>query len=654
MPVTSFEVTQRQPFADGRAFGDTGSFTRIDGTLQFAFEPDADVNATVVDLEVAPRDEAGRVVASADVSLVVPDDPERGNGTLLFDVPNRGRSITARSLNEAGLAAMEDSFAPGDGLTFRRGFALASVAWQSDVDPIPGALSSALPSAGSDAAPLTGMTQVELRPLVPGNQTLLSSLGNVPYEPIDPEEPDAQLISRLYESGADDLIPRNRWRFTTSEVGARVVELEGGFVPGSIYILTYTVRAPRISGAGLLALRDAATFLRSGAGGELSRGFEHVLGFGVSQTGRVLRQMLRDGLTVDEAGTPAFDGLLIHIAGGMSGEFNHRFALPSQITAPSFGHRFPFAYSSSTDPVSGATGSLMGAARAAGSTPKVISTNSSWEYWRGDAGLSHIDPSGARDLEDDPDVRSYLFAGTQHGGGMLPQATEMPLVGLTARYGMNVVAHGPLLRAALINLDAWVRGGTEPPPSRVPRVDDGSAKPRAELLHRLAALPGIDPIDPGCLAEMRVLDLGPDAEAGVGRYPAIRGDAYTTLVSDIDDDLNEQAGIRLPDVTVPVGSHTGWNAQDPERGDPRVAPLFLGITRFFARTEEERAPDDPRPSVAARYRGRDDYLERVRDAAAVLVGDGYLLEEDVGLVTANCAERYDEALRVGAENPSAP
>ena len=124
--------------------------------LRFAFNPLAEVNAAVVDFELAPRDESGRVLASADVSLVVPDDPARGNGPLLFDVPNRGRSITSRSLNEAGLAAFHDSLAPGDGLTFRRGFALASVAWQSDVDLIPGALSSSLPSAGSDAAPVTG------------------------------------------------------------------------------------------------------------------------------------------------------------------------------------------------------------------------------------------------------------------------------------------------------------------------------------------------------------------------------------------------------------------------------------------------------------------------------------------------------------------
>jgi hypothetical protein len=112
--------------------------------------------------------------------------------------------------------------------------------------------------------------------------------------------------------------------------------------------------------------------------------------------------------------------------------------------------------------------------------------------------------------------------------------------------------------------------------------------------------------------------------------------------------------VRLPDLTVPVGTHTGWNAQDPTRGDARVAPLFFGISRFFLPSEEERAPDDSRPSLAARYRDRDGYLAQVRDAAAALVDDRYLLEENIDLVTTNCVARYDKALRGGAENPPQP
>ena len=285
MTVTAFDVSQRQPFADGRQFAEGGSFTRIDGTLHFAFDPDHPANVAVIDLSLAPRDANGRVHASADVTVVVPDKPARGNDTLLFDVPNRGRSITGRSLNNGAVEAVQDAFTPGDGLTFRRGFSLASVAWQSDVDPIPGAPAIDLPSTTGGATPVSGVTQLELPPLVASAQTPLTLLRNVPYQPVDPMEPDARLIARVFENGPDELIPRTKWRFATSNEGARVLELDRGVEPGRVYLLTYTVQQPKVAGAGLFALCDAASFLRGGADGALEAGSERVLGFGVHRPG---------------------------------------------------------------------------------------------------------------------------------------------------------------------------------------------------------------------------------------------------------------------------------------------------------------------------------------------------------------------------------
>jgi hypothetical protein len=54
----------------------------------------------------------------------------------------------------------------------------------------------------------------------------------------------------------------------------------------------------------------------------------------------------------------------------------------------------------------------------------------------------------------------------------------------------------------------------------------------------------------------------------------------------------------------------------------------------------ERA-GDPRPSIAERYRDRDDYLARVRAEAEKLAAERRLLSEDVDLVVGLCAERYD-------------
>jgi hypothetical protein len=130
------------------------------------------------------------------------------------------------------------------------------------------------------------------------------------------------------------------------------------------------------------------------------------------------------------------------------------------------------------------------------------------------------------------------------------------------------------------------------------------------------------------------------------RYPVVIGDAYPDIVSAVDSDLNEVAGIRLPDVAVPVGTHLGWNPRDPETGSPEQIMSMQGSTLWFRRTRAEReAASDPRASLEERYASRDDYLSKVRAAAEELVSQRYLLEEDIDTVLADAAERYDEAMK---------
>ena len=322
---------------------------------------------------------------------------------------------------------------------------------------MPAALTIALPLTGNSAASIRGQVQVELRPLEIARATRISSLGNVPYEPADPNEADERLMIREYVGGPDHPIARSRWRFASRKgdraATKRVVEFADGFQPGRSYLIIYTAEQPKVAGARLLALRNDTAFLRSGAEGVLPGAFGRLVGFGVLQIGRVLRQMVRLGLTVDEGGDVAFDRLLVHIAGEIGGEFNHRFALPSQITAPRFDHLFPFAYGATTDPFSDQSSDLLTLPRARGDAPKVVATNTSWEYWRGDAALVHLRRGGEADLGAKRDVRAYRFAGTQDGGGTGAQTTEMPLTSVSVRYGANVVIASALLRAAFVNLD---------------------------------------------------------------------------------------------------------------------------------------------------------------------------------------------------------
>lgn len=137
------------------------------------------------------------------------------------------------------------------------------------------------------------------------------------------------------------------------------------------------------------------------------------------------------------------------------------------------------------------------------------------------------------------------------------------------------------------------------------------------------------------------------------RGDAVTVPAYACLVSALDDDLNDVAGIRLPDITVPIGTHVGWNVLDTAKHTSEHVPVLQGMTRFFSRDEAERERlRDPRVSIAARYPTRAAYLDLVRAEAATLVGERFLLADDVDLVVENCGARYDEARRVGPYSPA--
>ncbi|RDI66584.1 alpha/beta hydrolase domain-containing protein [Nocardia pseudobrasiliensis] len=186
-----------------------------------------------------------------------------------------------------------------------------------------------------------------------------------------------------------------------------------------------------------------------------------------------------------------------------------------------------------------------------------------------------------------------------------------------------------MLRALLIALRDWVIGVEPPPPSRVPRVDDGTAVPATAVLGRFGHVPHSNP---ELLPRPHRLDLGPDADLGIGRWPVRRGAPYISLVSAVDDDGNEAAGIRLPAVAAPLAAYTGWNPRRPTGGLPDVLYERLG----------SKLPFPPgRPTVTDRYPTREDYAAAVRKAADALMSDRLLLADDIEIVVAQAVAEYE-------------
>lgn len=608
MALTQLDVQERRPY---------GTFGGVDfqlnrGVAYFELDPNAGECASIVDMQSAPTNARGLVAFDSDFYLI---EPNGDKSKLLVEIPNRGRTLAFRMFNRAGIHTLQDPVAAGDGFIFEQGFALLSIGWQWDITQ------AGLGFRAPRLAGAVGEVTARIRPNRTTPYCHFGQLGEVAYPPRDLNDPDARLFRREHPNANYELIPRDRWRF--AKVRDNAVQpsdshlwLQDGFEAGVFYTVVYNAEDPAVAGAGLLAIREAAGYARS------DLGYQHLYAFGASQTGRVLRHFLHLGLnnTVDTANEGVvFDGVLPHIAGAQRGDFNHRFAQPSALGAPSFGQTPPFGSLAECSP-----------------RAKVMITNTSWEYWRGDAALAHISSTQSRDLATPANARVYAFAGTHHINGILPLSRKMVETGERAQLSFNVVDYAPLLRAALTNLDLWCRLNKSPPPSAHPRLDDGTAITRSTVLENTGAQPSLHPSK---LSHMRRLNLHLD-EHSQPHYPAEELEAYTAFVSAVDNDGNEVAGIRLPDISVPVATHTGWNPRHPDTGAPDQAAIFVGFTRFFS-------PDE----IQRRYPTRQNYASLVRAAAESLRESGFLLPQDIEMVVANALARFDLALADATDTP---
>jgi hypothetical protein len=611
MAVCGIESVTVEPYENGRTFGSTGAYEVVRARLRYAIDPerDRDARERVVDLDRAARDERGLVTFEGDLAVLRPVDPDRGNRTLVYGIANRGSVASLpMSADAFAMPGQSDRIMPGDAWLLWRGFTVAWSGWQWDVVRRPGMVGLAAPAAlDHDGRPIAG--DVRVRFLLPdaARTARLAGLAldpanapPLPYPPDSLAQPDAFLTVQDRPDEEGTPVDRARWRF----VDADRVALEGGFEAGRIYHVTYrTARCP-VVGTGLLAVRDAVSWLRHAGEADdnpLAGRVDRVLAHGSSQSGRFLREFLLDGLNADMEGRQVFDGVHMHIAGGRRGEFNCRYGQPGVIWRGP-GDVPPYT-----------TNALLDRARASGTVPKIVNTNSAAEYWRGDAWLAHGDGGARADVDDDPEVRHYLLSGADHLGRMGALAGPM-FPSVNPPNALNSV---PVERALFAALDAWVRDGTEPPPSRVPRLDDGTAVDRADALASFTARPGA---------------CAPSADA----LPPGYDDSGSVIVSSVDADGNELAGVRLPQVAVAVAVYTGWNVRPPIAGRPDLMPDFTG----------SRLPL-PAPPAAERHPDRTAYGAAVRAEAERLRQARYLLDDDVERVVDDALRAYDETVARG-------
>jgi len=456
------------------------------------------------------------------------------------------------------------------------------------------------------------------------------------------DKASATLSHRVHLDDQPVLIPASGWEYTSAAGTAiRLLPVGTPFAANDIYEFRYTAKDPSVNGLGLAAVRDWNAWLRyeetdsfgtaNPLAGDVSRIYSAVL----SQPGRMLNDFRYLGFNQAENGKKVFDGMMQWIAAGDGLNLNYRFSQPQRTERNRQEHLyvegvFPFANVTSTDPISGRTDSRYARCTSTGTCPLSVEINSANEYWVKAGSLLHTDPTGTFDLPDSPFTRNYLISSHQHGVG------NAAVKGACQQF-LNPLNSGPVQRALFISLDRWADGEI-PPTSRVPRLADGTLVP--PLPRSVVGFPDIPGVTYTGLKTTRYLfDYGPGFyTTGIATINPplvtppyqdnpVNGPIYPSFVPTTDSDGNEIAGVRLPDVTVPLATYTGWALRSGAQANDGCEAAGQYVP--FARTAtERRLSGDPRPSVEERYPSFGRYYSEVIRAIDDLIKDRLMLCED--------------------------
>jgi len=648
--VIRVEVASRQDVLDGKSFGDAGAYERITGRVYFSVAVANPHNQRIVDLANAVNLKNGEVEFSADFIAIRPKDPRKGNGSMLLENPNRGRSRIVSLVDGGDWNVARDA---GDGWLMRNGFTFVSLGWQWDAVGND-ALRLYAPIAKENGKAITGLLRGDLMPSkemeeIPLGHLIIGNMGGTEYPVASPRDPRNVLTVRNSREAPRTVIPRSEWQFAHAVDGKLVssdrhIHLNGGFHAGKIYEYVYVVADPVVAGLCFAAVRDFASYAKHAS--DAVTPVQRVYGEGISQNGRFLRNFLYDGFNADEDGKIALDGVLAHVAGAGRGSFNYRFAQPSRDAQPTSSvffptDIFPFTDEPEKDPATGDAGGLLDRAIAEKVAPKIFFSNTSYEYWGRVAALIHTSADGKHDVPISDNVRIYHFTGLQHFSGPWPPAKgEGDLMGQEPESALPIRY---FWRAMISNMDAWVRSNTLPPASSYPKISDGNLVPLRS--YAFPAIPGVNTPHEANAAYR--LDFGPHWQEGIlSIQPPKVGEAFPVLVPQVDADGNERDGVRLPEVSVPLATYASWNLRDSSIGAPDQRVSFEASDIAFPKTPADRQKSgDPRKSIEERYAGRDDYMRQFGNTLDDLVKQRWILPEARAAMLQRGEQEWTEATK---------
>ena len=626
--ITRIVITRTQsPTFDGLSFGEVGQYEKLAGRAFGEVDPNDPRNALIVDIGLAPRNARGRVEYSTDVFILRPVDPARGNHRVFFEINNRGSLLSFGRMNDAATGGNDPTTAADAGIGFlmRQGYTIVLSGWDATVAAGAGRQTISVPIAKNpDGSSIVGPA---LEEFAFDNATTMT--GSLTYPAATLDRSLASLSVRVHYRDPAGVIPASGWEYVNDRT-IRLLPLGTSFAQSNLYEFTYQARDPGVAGLGFAAVRDLAAFLHyATVDGEghpnPAAEVQFVYSFCNSQSCRFMHDFLHLGFNQDEEGQQVFDGMLNWVGAASGGFFNYRFAQPGrshwQHTGRWYPERqFPFTNEILFDPITGSVDGRLRRCRSTQTCPKIFETGSENEYWTKGGSLLHTDTLG-NDLDDPGNVRMYLLSSLPHvalSGAGICQQPRNPLVPNRA------------LRALLVALNQWVSQGRTPPRSRVPQRSEGTLV-GSKLQKRVGfpVIPGV--AFRGLTTTGDRFDYGPTFDEGILTTlpPDLVDSPYPVFVPRTDADGNDIAGIRLPEIAVPLATYTGWALRAAAFAGDDLCDMAGQKIDFFQTKADRLSAGDPRPSIEERYPTHKAYVRAVSLAAIRLYRHRLLLDEDV-------------------------
>ena len=619
--ITRLMIAKRQVAFGGASFGSAGPYEIVAGTAYGELDPAAPGNAGIVNVNRAPLNARGHIEYSVDFMILKPVDAKKSNGRLVYDFVNRGRNTVLR-LNESG-----DSFAAndtGNGFLMSRGYTIAWSGWQADLPANAPLLKAYLPFASEKGKPVVGMSREEFTD-VPAGPVFTQALDY----PALLDTTGTTLTVREREADPRKPLPASSWHF----IDERHVEITAasGFDRGALYELLYPAANETLTDIGLAGARDFVSFLRyseqdsigqPNPAREASAPFKAALAFGVSQTGRAIKDFIYQGFNADASGRVVFDGALPLLSGSRRTFTNFEFAQPGRFARQHEDHlyggdQFPFTYATTKDSVSGKTDGLLAQCEKSHTCPRIVQLDSDTEFWQGRVSLVMTDTSG-KPVALPENVRAYMMSGFEHNAA--PNWTTHG----NCQQLQNALSYAPYARALFVALDRWVTEGVVPPPTTYPNLKSHTLLPLSKVQASYPAIPGA-PFSP-LFNDLRVVDQK-------SMPPEASGPAYPLFFPPVDADGNPQGGILPPELTVPIATYSGRNVRAEGFSAGELCGLSGSFIPFAATKQERLSNGDPRLSLEERYKSAQDYTEKRKHAVEALVQQGFVLPEDADALT---------------------